>query len=232
MIEYSVVPNPATNPPSYRADVHPSGSVSLADIANDVAQTNLASAQTVTAIVKQVAVAIEKRLQAGQNVNLDEFLNFETSITAKLETPSSDLPADAKINIRVNPSQPYLRSFRADVQVRRIESNNLTPNPTDLKGLFGADPTNATAGNAFDVSGSRLNFKLDRTDEGVFLVDSAGSATRVTTYQDTTDSHIQFALPTGVAAGTYFLEIRSRGYSNNLNDPPRSGRLNRTLTLS
>lgn len=223
MIEYSVVPNNATDPISYRAEVRHQGNADLHAIAADVASTNIASAQTVASILVAVEEAIMRRLQNGQNVNLDGFLNFETSISAKFETSDAPLPADYKVNMRVNPSSRFVDDFRADVDLHRVAPSNLAPNITIFKGLFGADPAAAIVGGTFELDGSRLYFDASQDDAGVFLIASDGSETRLTNIQSATESRVQFAIPSDLESGSYSVEVRGRNRGAAPTAPLRTG---------
>ena len=59
------------------------------------------------------------------------------------------------------------------------------------------------------VFGSGLDFDMSREDEGVFLIDEAGSATRMTRIYIHEPSQVMFAMPED-AAGTYRLQVRHR----------------------
>lgn len=72
--------------------------------------------------------------------------------------------------------------------------------------------------------GEELKYNLANPAEGIFIVSSAGVATKVTIIASRTEGKLMFNIPTPLAAGSYSLQVR-RGYGNagtirtgNLND--------------
>lgn len=85
-----------------------------------------------------------------------------------------------------------------------------------------------TAGGLGRIIGSELKFNPENPLEGLFLVNSAGTDTKVNVFATRTEGTLLFSIPTPLAAGTYTPEVR-KGYGTTAN--LRTGVLNDTLTL-
>ena len=78
------------------------------------------------------------------------------------------------------------------------------------------------------IAGHRLKFDAADPEQGVFFVDSSGTAVRVAMYGRIKPAELFFMVPDGLAAGDYTLEVRVVFAS----DGPRIGVLPVTLTIA
>ena len=70
-----------------------------------------------------------------------------------------------------------------------------------------------TPGGIGQVIGEELKFNPANAAEVIFIIDNAGSASKVAVIATRTEGKLMFSIPSSLAAGNYTLEVR-RGYGN------------------
>ncbi len=85
-----------------------------------------------------------------------------------------------------------------------------------------------TPGGIGQLAGDELKFNPANAAEGIFIINSTGTATQASIIASRTEGKLVFSVPTGLAAGNYTLEVR-RGYGNAASI--RTGTLNEVLQV-
>lgn len=119
----------------------------------------------------------------------------------------------------------------AEATVQKEITVPIAPVPTQLRDI-GSSTTNdqLTKNNIGELSGARLKFDPDKTDEGIFFVPAgAGSVVKVTTVQQNKPAKLVFLIPDSLAAGQYLLQVRARAKGST---KLRSGELSALLTVT
>jgi len=211
-ISYEVVLNKLTNPDSYAPRVKPLNTVTLANLLKDISDASTLAPADIEATVIAFIERIQAEVIRGNQVKVDGLAIFSASVSAKMTTPTEDLPVDAKINVNVKSHPGITKVVRDGASLERIESSSQSPNLVTVTATTGS-LTALEATNVVEILGSRLNFTLANADEGVFFVPLAGGAAiRATTYINKGDAKLTFVVPATIGGGSaqYTLQIRSR----------------------
>jgi len=217
-IDYELVQNKITDPPSFTPIVRHKGTVRLGQLIADIADASTLSAADIQATVTALIERIQIELERGNLVNIDGLARFSLSIRAKLANPTDDLPTDAKIGVNVKPARHFAESLQGSASLNRIDATNQSPNMQNLEALTGSLSLFSPK-DILELSGSRLTFTLAQADEGVFFCSVDGSVeVRADTYLTQTHGRLVFAVPEGVdgTTGQYVVELRSRGRTANV----------------
>lgn len=96
---------------------------------------------------------------------------------------------------------------------------------------YGSSTTDSilTPGNIGMIIGEELKFDPNNAAEGVFLIDSSGTETKVSTIASRTEGKLVFMIPDSLASGIYKLQVR-RAYTKNVTI--RIGELNDELEVN
>lgn len=153
---------------------------------------------------------LTENLQAGMNVEVDDLCTATLSISAKMETATSPLPADAQLYVALRPDVLLNEAVRMGATISRVEPGNMAPQLVQVSALVGA--LNALKTDAVvQIEGYRQGFDPARDDEGVFFLPPDGApALRATNYITQGDRELIFALPALPSAMEFNLEVRTR----------------------
>lgn len=169
-------------------------------------------------------------LQSGMSVEVDDLAIASLSISAKMETPNSPLPADWELQVSLRPDRKMLDAVRNGATVTRIAPNSIAPQIVAVSAPVG--DLQALQPNAvLQVEGYRQSFNLARPDEGAFLVSSDSTQqVRFLNYIARGDRKLIMAVPTSLPAGLeWTLEIRTRTRKSKPTGPLYIGIWNQTL---
>ncbi len=168
-IDYKIVPNALTDPPSYSARPVPKVVYDFDGLAR---QINLHNPTIPEATAKSVLEAFKTetiyQLANGNWINLSGFMSLTTSMPVKLDTPGDPLPTDP-LDMKAKPSRPLKTAIRNEASFSRLPYETKTPQ------ILNTFDTNTEINNyvregfGFRIEGSQLGF--DPTDplQGVFL---------------------------------------------------------------
>ena len=212
-IDYELVQNKITDPPSFTPIVRHKGTVKLEQLMADIADASTLSPADIQATVTALIERIQVELERGNLVNIDGLASFSLSIKAQTAGPQDDLPANARICVNVKASRALAKAVAESSAANRVDARNQAPILLDVHAGTGSLSALASK-DVIRISGSQLHFNVDRLDEGVYLapVDD-GPAVRVETYIVHTRNRIVFVVPIGISGveHQYRLEVRSRG---------------------
>ena len=215
-IDYTIVTNPLTTPPTYRPEVVTQQTISLADLVAATAQETAQNAESLMAFLNVVFGKVRTELTGGNAVLWEDTLQIEPTLKAVLNSPTDDLPADATFGISISFTGPYLSAFKADARGHRVEAGSKAPNIIEVAGqnanLLALRPRDLIA-----LRGDRLGFSNVTADEGIWLDPvAAGASIKVPSanIQAKGDKETLFQWPDGIAAQAQYrirLAARRRG---------------------
>ena len=211
MIEYEVIPNNLTQPPSFSLRVRPRGTITDDTLYAEVAAEVALDTATVQAVLDGLRRVTTRHLLGGDTVHLPGIVMLSAQIAEKLLSPTQPLSDAATNGINARSDIEQINAVKNQAQFGRVESSSLAPSILVVKGLGGANLALLRAGNLIEVEGERLGITPAMPDEGAFLVPATGPAFRMTEYNAKGDKKMQFFVIGGLPANTNFsLEVRSR----------------------
>jgi nucleoid DNA-binding protein len=211
-INYEPALNKLTTPVTYSARVKPKNTIVLDDLLQAISTSCTLSASDVAATVMNFIAQIQIELLKGNSVNIEGLARFGTSISAKMTSPTVDLPADAVVNVTAQAASGLLKAVRSGASVTRVATPSLAPDLLEVSAYTGS-LTTLVAGTVMEIKGARLNFDASHNDEGVFFVKASdGTATRAAIFMNSGSKKLTFIVPSGLpTAGTAVrLEVRAR----------------------
>lgn len=227
-IVYALHENNLTDDPTdYRAMVSPTDILDL----DDVIARMLQGGSTVTkedtlAVLESYHATIIALVLGGSRVNTP-LVNFGTSVRGSFngQTDAFD-PNRHTIEARLN-TGTRLRDALRSARPQKNERSSPLPSPLAYLDINSGEPNSLlTPGGMGQLSGYRL--KIDPTDpeQGIFLIHSGGTVTRVQVIGQNTPGQLMFMLPAPLPSGSYTLEVRAR-----FGESLRSGDLDRKLSV-
>jgi hypothetical protein len=121
--------NALTTPQSYRILFVPRNVASREDIAADIAlrHPNFSEADILT-ILNADDEAVQARLLNGEQVTKSGAFSYSLSFTGRLNSPDDPLPPlDDCLNVRVQPSPPFVEAVRQAAQTERLPIEKKRP---------------------------------------------------------------------------------------------------------
>lgn len=214
-IHYALFENNLTSDPNdYAAQVQITASVDLDGLAQRmIDQGSTVTKPDILAVLEDAIKACESLLLEGSRVNFGGLVELFPRVKGVFNgiTDSFD-PSRHRVDVGANPGSRVRNTVRDKAQVVKEETIKPTPAPLEFVDL-GSGETNGqlTPGNIGTVNGHRLKYDPTQADEGIYLIAvSDGSETKVTAVQKNKPSQLVFLVPSGLAAGTYLLEVRAR----------------------
>lgn len=233
MIRYSLVENTVTTDPN---DYYPQVLIARSVNTEALVERILSMGSTVNkadilAVLEQFYQAVEALVLEGARVNVAGIVDVSPRMRGVFDgiTDNYD-PARHQVSVTAAPGARLRESIRAKAQVAKEESSKPSPSPLQYADTgTGTTDDILTPGNIGTLNGARLKFDTSKPDEGVYLLPtSGGAAVQITTFQRNKPGQLIFLVPTPLASGDYFIEVRAR--INNGNEL-RSGRLESVLTV-
>jgi|GEM_PF-666706 len=233
-IMYNLVP--ATMPNlkdsgKYLAQVQIRGSLGFEEMADRmIAQGSSITRSDILAVFQNLELALKAAMLEGYRVNFGGIFDMFPSITGTFDgiTAAFNLVANS-VDVRARCGTTVRDYVMTNASVERVYISKPTPTPLSYADL-GSDTsdTTVTPGHIGTLSGQRLKFNASLSDEGVFLIPTAGGdAVKVTAIQSNLPRELVFLVPTLTASANYYLEVRAR---LNGSDELRTGRLGKTLS--
>jgi HU domain-containing protein len=211
MIEYQVIPNPLTTPPSFSLRVQPSGTFTDDELYAEVGSEVSLDTATVHSVLDGLRRVTTRRLLAGDTVQIPGIASLVAQVAEKLDTATQPLSGNATKGVNLRADIEQINAIKTNGQFSRIESSSQAPKLVTVTGLGGADLGALRPGNLVQVEGERLGIDPAQPDEGAFLVPGAGPAFRMTDYNAVGPKTTQFFIAAGLPADAdLLLEIRNR----------------------
>jgi len=180
--------------------------------------------------IELLSSTIELMLAEGYAVSTP-LVTFGVSIKGPFETHQSPFdPSIHQLGPNLKPTTRLRRLFKQPATVERVTPNKIEPDPVDLFDKTSGETDGViTPGKTAILSGENLKFDEADETQGIFLIDSAGNQTRVTTIIRNKPSELIFEVPEGLAGGEYTLVVRAKMRGGR---ELREGKLAATLTVS
>lgn len=173
-IQYKIIPNYLTNPPSYTARPVPRNTLDYDALAEQIHLHNpTIPADTAKAVLEAFREEVIRQLADGNTINLSGFVSFVTSLPVRLAQPTDDLPPDP-VDVRAKPSVVLKQEVAQQAEYERLPYSEKTPD------ISAAYDTNTKLANwirpdyGFRLDGSNIGFDGTDPTQGVFLTDADG----------------------------------------------------------
>ncbi len=171
-IQYKIIQNYLTNPPSYTARPIAQKTLGYDDLA---AQIHLHNPTIPTATAKAVLEAcreeVIRQLADGNTINLSGFVSFVTTLPVRLDQPTDDLPPNP-VDVKAKPSVVLKQEIAQQAEYLRLPYSEKAPE------ISAAYDTNTKLVNwiredhGFRLDGSNIGFDGTDPTQGVFLTDA------------------------------------------------------------
>lgn len=231
MLKFSLFENHLTTEPGdYMAIATNNVTISR----DEIIERMIRSGSTVTkaealSVLEEYGRALEEFIIEGSNV-VTPLFRISQSISGVFNSRTEGYNKGRhRINIKIQPGL-RLRDIRNRIKVERVEGTPARPVAIDFKDVVSGTLNDAlTPAGVGELIGNDLKFNPENTEEGIFLIASDGSVTRISIMVRNKPSNLIFMIPDALTAGTYTLEVRSilSGTKN-----IRSGMLDAELTVS
>ena len=179
-IQYKVLPNYLTNPPSYIARPVPQKTLGYDDMATQISLHNpTITAATVKAVLEACREEVIRQLADGNTINLPGFVSFVVSLPVRLDQPTDDLPLNP-VDVKAKPSVVLKKEVAQQATYLRLPYAEKSPD------ISAAYDTNTNLANwirpdyGFRMDGSNLGFNAADPAQGVFLTDADGNTVQQT----------------------------------------------------
>lgn len=173
-IQYKIIPNYLTNPPSYTARPVPQNTLDYDALAEQINLHNpTIPADTAKAVLEAFRDEVIRQLADGNTINLAGFVSFVTSLPVRLAQPTDDLPPDP-VDVKAKPSVVLKEEVAQQAEYVRLPYSEKAPE------ISAAYDTNTNLANwirpdhGFRLDGSNIGFDGTDPTQGVFLTDADG----------------------------------------------------------
>lgn len=230
-IKYYLQPNPITPDPNdqsarvYTNTVHDTNSVitKMLKRGTSLTEPDLRAALTLFFDVVSDEVA------EGNNVNLP-LVNIRPGISGVFANATDGFDASRHVKKATVSTGLLLTEKMEKATVEKITQPIPTPVLLEFMDVNSQTANSKlTPGGIGQIIGEELKFIPANASEGIFIINSAGAATKVSVIATRTEGKLMFSIPAPFVAGNYTLEVR-RGYGNA--GTIRTGVLSDTLLVS
>ena len=173
-IQYRIIPNYLTNPPSYLPRPIAQSSLDYDAVAELIHLLNTTiPVDTAKAAIEALREVVVSQLAAGNTINLAGFMSFVVSLPARLALPTDDLPPDP-VDVKAKPSVLLKREVVQRAEYERLPYTEKSPD------IIAAYDTNTNLTDwirpdyGFRLDGSNIGFDAADPAQGVFLTDADG----------------------------------------------------------
>src|SRR5699024_8370108 len=182
----------------------------------------------IRAVFEERREAIRELLEDGDTVETD-LVRISPSIPGVFNS-AADTFDPSRHHKALNTNRGSLIGEVArNLSVEKVEAVTPRPNLQMLRDVSsGTSNETLTPGGPAELIGNRLKSDQENPEQGIFLIASDRSETRVETIIHNMPSHQIFMIPEGLASGGYPVEVRA---SQKNSDTIRSGRLEAVLVV-
>ncbi len=179
-VQYKIIPNYLTNPPSYTARPIAQKTLGYDDMAAQISLHNPTIPEAVAkAVLEAFRNEVVRQLADGNTVNLSGFMSFVISMPVRLDQPTDDLPPNP-VDVRAKPSVVLKQEVSQQATYVRLPYSEKSPD------IIAAHDTNTSIPNwirpdyGFRLDGSNIGFDAEDPEQGVFLTDADGNTAQQT----------------------------------------------------
>ncbi len=173
-IQYKVIPNFLTKPPSYTARPVPQNTLDYDALAEQIHLHNpTIPVATAKAVLEAFRDEVIRQLADGNTINLAGFVSFVVSLPVRLDQPNDNLPPNP-IDVKAKPSVVLKQEIAQQAKYVRLPYTEKSPD------IITAYDTNTNFANwiradhGFRLDGSNIGFDGTDPTQGVFLTDADG----------------------------------------------------------
>ena len=179
-IQYKVIPNYLTNPPSYTARPVPQNTLNYDGLAEQIHLHNpTIPVNTAKAALESFREVVISQLANGNTINLAGFVSFVVSLPIRLAQPSDDLPP-SPVDVKAKPSVVPKQEVAQQAAYLRLPYAEKSP---DISAGYDTNTNLANwirADYGFRLDGSNIGFDAADPAQGVFLTDAEGNTVQQT----------------------------------------------------
>jgi len=213
----------------YVAKPVPLDSLNQMDIVKNIAATQSTLNETdILITVQAYEAAIAKAITQGHNI-VTPMCNISLSIKGVFDREIQEFdPKLHKVNLNFRAGVDF-KMIPKQIKLVKIATADVMP----VVEFFEDTQTNTknkiiTPGKAGTIRGSKLKVNAEDPDEGIFLVATDETSTKVDKYIRNKPSEVIFMLPEELATGQYHLQVRSKMEGQSL----RIGELDFVLSVN
>ncbi len=212
-IRYSLIENKLTaDPNDLRGRVQHAATVTIQDVIQKIARPgSTVTVAEALAFWEELSQAIVNEVQAGNRFNSDLF-SVSLGLEGTFDAPTDPFdPLRHALRIRTSPGV-RLRKAERDLRVEQVRADPTLPILEDVED-FTTDARNdqLTPGGTARLTGDKLKFDPTDPEQGLFLVATNGTTTKIAKVKTNKPSEQLFVVPATVAAGAgYRLEVRAK----------------------
>lgn len=214
-IKYYLQPNPVTpDPADQSARVAPNTTLDLNALVSKIIKRGTLVTETDAKAVLNVFFDVVSDEVADGNSVLLPIVNIRPSITGVFSSATDSFDHSRHVKKASLSAGVLLNQKVSSAAVEKITSS--VPNPVLLEYAdINSQTVNSkiTPGGIGQIVGEELKFDPASATEGIFLISSNGTETKITILATRTEGKLMFSIPAGLAAGSYSLEVR-KGYGN------------------
>ena len=188
----------------------------------DVAATLQVYGEVVSAIIKD-----------GSAVNTP-LMNTSMSISGVFDGANDSFDKKRHtVNLNIT-AGTLLRDAVTKVKCEKTEGVSTDPYITEVTDIVtGTANTTLTKGGVVQLVGARLKFDAKDKAQGIFFVPETGEAVRAAVIAENKPARLMAIIPTDLAAGTYYIEVRTKILEGNKSGKTlKTGRFNKALTVA
>lgn len=179
-IQYKVIPNYLTNPPSYTARPITQKTLDYDALAAQIHLHNpTIPADTAKAVLEAFREEVIRQLADGNTINLAGFVSFVVSLPVRLAQPSDDLPP-SPVDVKAKPSVVLKQKVAQQAAYLRLPYAEKSP---DISAAYDTNthlPNWIRPNYGFRLDGSNIGFAATDPAQGVFLTDADGNTVQQT----------------------------------------------------
>ena len=156
--------------------------------------------------------ALVEIISQGGSVQLSIF-NTAFSISGVFDNDEEPFTEGKhKLNLNMYAGSSLVKAAQKN-RLKRTKANEYTSEPAKVEDIA-SQTTNEviTPGNMACLKGEKLKFDPTQADEGLYLVNDRGQATKAEHIARNMPGELVFLVPAKLARGNYWLEVRNRGY--------------------
>lgn len=148
-------------------------------------------------------------VEEGSGINTPLF-NVYPAIAGTFEGAADNFDSSRhRVKANVN-AGVLLRDATKRVKPQKVQVADPIPYIVEVKDIVsGSVNDGLTPAGILQLRGSRLKFIQENPDNGVFLIPETGTEIQLTIIAENKPARIMAMLPADLAAGTYFIEIRT-----------------------
>lgn len=179
-IRYEVVKNSLTTPPSYFARPQPRVILGIDDMAAEINKRvpNIPFETAKSAIVTFQEI-VGDELAGGNGVKIDSFCSWVVTMPGSMAEPTDPLPTGA-FDIKAKPSAPFKTAVLNAATFERVGYASKEPSIVSAIDTNTSIPNYVREGFGFKITGAQMGWDQTDTNQGAFLLSSAGNNIRQT----------------------------------------------------